>query len=211
MMKLTAIWRYPVKSMRGESLQAVSLSAEGVFGDRTVQVFNRHGRLATARTYPALLAHHGVLGKDDEPLVDGHPWTSPEARAIIAAAVEDGAHFRRDDGHRFDILPLLVATDGALEAFGRDARRLRPNLVIGGVPGLQERDWEGRRLRIGSAVIALDDLRSRCVMTTFDPDTVSQEPDVLRDIVRRFKGTLCLNASVATPARIAVGDPVDLL
>jgi hypothetical protein len=110
-----------------------------------------------------------------------------------------------------DILSLPVATDGALEAFGRDSRRLRPNLIIGGVPGLREREWEGRRLRIGDAVIALDDLRARCVMTTFDPDTVSQDPEVLRDIVRRFEGTLWLNASVVTPARVAVRDPVRLL
>jgi uncharacterized protein YcbX len=209
-MKLTAIWRYPVKSMRGESLPAVRLSAEGVFGDRTVQVFNGR-RVVTARTHSALLSHQGVLGEDGEPMVDGHSWTSPEARAIIAAVVGDRAEFRRDDGHRFDVLPLLVATDGALAAFGRDPRRLRPNLVIGGVPGLQEREWEGRRLRIGDAVIALDDLRARCVMTTFDPDTVSQDPEVLRDIVRRFEGTLCLNASIVTPARVAVGDPVHLL
>jgi len=210
MMTLTAIWRYPIKSMRGESLQAVSLSAEGVFGDRTVQVFNGH-RLVTARTHPALLAHQGVLGQDDAPLVDGHPWRSPEARAIIASIVGDEAQFRRDDSRRFDVLPLLIATDGALEAFGRDARRLRPNLVIGGVPGLEERAWEGRRLRIGNATVALDDLRARCVMTTVDPDSAAQDAEVLRDIVRRFAGTLCLNASVVTPARVAVGDPVHLL
>ena len=50
---------------------------------------------------------------------------------------------------RFDILPLLVATDGMLAAVGYDRRRFRPNLVIGGVPGLSERQWEGARLRIG--------------------------------------------------------------
>jgi len=211
MMALAGIWRYPVKSMRGESLDAVSLTVEGVFGDRVVQVFSRQGRLVTARTHHALLAHNAALGSDGEPTVDGHHWTTREARALIEATIGKGAELRRDDNRRFDILPLLVATDGALAAFGRDARRLRPNLIIGGVSGLREREWEGRRLRIGNAVIALDDLRARCVMTTFDPDTVSQDPDVLRDIVRRFQGSLCLNASVITPARVAIGDSVDLL
>jgi uncharacterized protein YcbX len=37
MMQLAGIWPYPVKSMRGESLDAVSLSREGVFGDCIVQ------------------------------------------------------------------------------------------------------------------------------------------------------------------------------
>jgi uncharacterized protein YcbX len=110
----------------------------------------------------------------------------------------------------FDILPLLVATDGAIAAFGHDGRRLRPNLVIGGVAGLDERDWEGRALRVGNVVIALADLRGRCVMTTYDPETLAQDPDVLRSIVRRFNGRLALNAAVASGGAIAVGDTVEL-
>jgi hypothetical protein len=144
-------------------------------------------------------------------MVDGHLWHTREARAIVSAAVGAGAELRRMDDHRFDVLPLLVATDGMLEAFGHDPRRLRPNLIVGGVDGLREREWEGRRLQIGAAVIALEDLRGRCVMTTFDPDSQAQDPEVLRDIGRRFAGKLCLNASVDTPARVAVGDQVALL
>jgi uncharacterized protein YcbX len=211
MMHLAAIWRYPIKSMRGESLDAAALTSEGLDGDRTVQVYDGRGRLITARTHPALLGHRGAVGDDREPTVDGHNWRTAEARALIEKALGPGATLAKDTQRRFDVLPLLVATDGAIEAFGRDSRRLRPNLIIGGVAGLQERQWEGRRLQIGAAVIFLDDLRARCVMTTFDPETMSQDSEVLRDIVRRFDGTLCLNASVVTPARIAVGDPVHLL
>jgi uncharacterized protein YcbX len=210
-MKLAAIWRYPVKSMRGEPLDAAQLSSDGVYGDRLVQVFDPRGRLITARTHPALLGHQGTLNADGEPMVDGHHWRTPKAEALVVAAAGHGAHLRRVDARRFDVLPLLIATDGGLEAFGRDPRRLRPNLVVGGVDGLQEREWEGRRLQVGVAIIALDDLRARCVMTTYDPTSLVQDPDVLRDIVRRFDGTLCLNASVHTPGRVAVGDPIALL
>jgi hypothetical protein len=38
--------------------------------------------------------------------------------------------------------------------------REAPALTVGGVDGLRERDWEGRRLQIGEAVIALEDLAS---------------------------------------------------
>src|SRR6185295_12423512 len=151
-MKVAAMWRYPIKSMRGEPLAAAEFSSDGVSGDRLVQVFDRRGRLITARTHPALLGHQGTLGADGEPMVDGHLWTTPEAEALVVAAAGSGAHLRRVDASRFDVLPLLIATDGALESFGRDARRLRPNLVIGGVDGLQEREWEGRRLQVGVAV-----------------------------------------------------------
>jgi uncharacterized protein YcbX len=126
--------------------------------------------------------------------------------------VGPGARLVADEGQgRFDILPLLIATDGAIEAFGYDGRRLRPNLVIGGVPGLEERTWEGGTLRIGDAVIALADLRGRCVMTTVDPDTLAQDRRALRSIVDRFDGRLALNASVIQPGLVREGDRVALI
>ncbi len=65
-----------------------------------------------------------------------------------------GAELIHDEtADRFDVLPLLVATDGAIAACGRAGRRLRPNLVIGGVKGLDERQWPGRKLRIGEVAL----------------------------------------------------------
>jgi uncharacterized protein YcbX len=116
-----------------------------------------------------------------------------------------------DGPERFDILPLLVATDGSLEAFGYDLRRLRPNIVISGVDGLAERGWEGSLLSIGDAVIGLADLRGRCIMTTWDPDTQAQDIGVFLRIRERFGGRLALNAWAGRPGRIAVGDEVALL
>lgn len=211
-MHLESIWRYPVKSMAGERLQRCALGQLGLAGDRIVHVESATGRLLTARSHPRLLGHHGALDEIGEPLVDGRPWRDDAVARNVEAAAGPGAHLVRYEGsERFDILPLLVATDGALAEFGHDPRRLRPNLIIGGVAGLTERTWQGRRLRVGRAVIELVDLRMRCVMTTWDPDTQIQNPGVLRDIVRRFDGTLALNAQVLRQAELAVGDPVELL
>jgi len=104
-----------------------------------------------------------------------------------------------------------VATDGAIAAFGRDVRRLRPNILIGGVEGLAERDWSGAELHIGGLIVRLDSLRARCAVTTVDPDTLERDPEVLRDIGRRFRGRMALNADVARPGAIAIGDPVRLV
>ena len=68
--------------------------------------------------------------------------------------------------------------------------------------------WEGRRLRIGAAVVWLDSLRARCIMTTFDPDTQAQDVEVLRRIRREFGGELALNAAVVAGGPVAVGDRV---
>jgi uncharacterized protein YcbX len=210
--KLLELWRYPVKSMAGESLSAAPLDFDGVAGDRLLQVRDGRGRLVTSRSHPALLAHRGTLGPDGEPLVDGRPWASPEVDRWVEEAAGAGTQLLREEGpRRFDILPLLVATDGAVAAFGYDRRRLRPNLLIGGVEGLAEREWEGRRLRVGRVIIGLEDLRERCIMTTFDPDTQAQDVDVLRKIRREFDGRLALNARVLEPGQVQVGDRVELL
>ena len=211
-MNLIGIWRYPVKSMAGQRLDRASAGPLGLSGDRVVQVYDGRGRLVTARTHPRLLGLHATLGSDGEPLVDGLPWSSTDVSRRVAAIVGPGARLvRNEHPARFDILPLLVATDGAIAAFGRDGRRLRPNLIVGGVPDLAEREWEGRVLRVGSVLIALADLRGRCVMTTVDPDTLAQDPRVLKDIVRRFEGRLALNAEVIQGGELHVGAPVELL
>jgi uncharacterized protein YcbX len=210
--RLAEIWRYPVKSMAGERLAAAELRPDGIEGDRVVQAWDERGRILTARTHPGLLGHRGTIAKDGAPLVDGLPWADPEVTRRVVAAAGRGARLRLFEGEeRFDVLPLLVATDGSLAAFGRDPRRLRPNLVLSGVEGLAEREWEGRAIRVGRAVVGLADLRGRCVMTTWDPDTQAQDLGVLRDIARRFDGRLCLNAAVLEPARIEAGDEVELL
>jgi len=212
-MHVAELWRYPVKSMAGERLERAEVRRDGVVGDRLVQLYDMRGRVITARTRPWLLGHQGSLGPDGEPRVDGRPWSSPETAALVAQAAGHGARLERFLGEeRFDVLPLMVATDGAIAALGVDGRRLRPNIVVGGVDGLGEREWPGRRLRIGGeVVIAVAQLRGRCVMTTYDPDTQAQDHGVLRRIVREFGGTMALDCAVEAEGSVHVGDPVVLL
>ena len=207
---VAGLWRYPVKSLAGESLSEAHLSTNGIAGDRIVHVSGPEG-LRSARRHYELLGLHGTTGADGRPLVNGLPWDSEQALAAVKQAAGDDAELVEYLGvERFDVLPLLVATDGAVAEFGRDVRRLRPNILIGGVNGLAEREWEGLELHIGEAVIRLDSLRARCPMTTVDPDTITRDPQVLRDIGRRFGGRLALNAEVVRPGVVRVGDPVEL-
>jgi hypothetical protein len=211
-MRVAELWRYPVKSLAGERLDVVDIFPGGIPGDRVVQVYDARGRIVTSRTTPGLLGLRGTTSATGEPLVDGVPWTAPEVAKAIEAIAGPGARLAHDDGpHRFDVLPLLVATDGAIDALGLDRRRFRPNILVAGVDGLAERDWPGRRARIGEAIIAFEKLRGRCVMTTYDPETLEQDLSVLRRIVQEMGGRLALDSYVVQAGRVSVGDPVELL
>ncbi len=210
-LRLQGLWRYPVKTLAGEPLEVAELTERGIPGDRIVHVRGPEG-VRTSRRHFRLLGLSGSLDSEGQPLVEGHPWESEAALAAVRAAAGSDAWLEANDGlERFDILPLLVATDGAVAVFGRDIRRLRPNLLIGGVEGMAEIGWPGSELHIGDAVLRLDSLRGRCAMTIVDPDSLERDPEVLRDIVRRFNGKLALNTEVLRPGIVRVGDAVSLV
>ena len=213
-MHVAELWRYPVKSLRGEMLPAVEVLETGIRGDREILVLSAaRNRVITSRTHHRLLGLQGGIEQaSGQATINGLPWDSPAARALVEqAAGEPVELIQLATTDRFDVLPLLVATDGAIQASGFDRRRFRPNILIGGVEGLAERQWEGKRLRLGEVEIRAAQLRARCVMTTYDPDTLQQDKSVLFRIVSDFDGTMALDCSVVKPGMIRVGDSVTLL
>jgi uncharacterized protein len=210
-MQVAGLWRYPVKSLGGESLASAAVTADGVRGDRVVHVRGTRGPL-TGRTRDGLLTLPVRTGDDGILLVDGHRWDSAAAAALIhQRAGEDATLVADTSPQRFDVLNLLVATDETVRRFGHDVRRLRPNILISGVAAGAEATWPGHALAIGEVLIGVDSLRARCIVTTIDPDTGEQNLDVLREIRRDFDGELALNCWVIRPGTINVGDKARLV
>ena len=210
-MFLKELWRYPVKSMAGEPLQDVELTSLGLAGDRQILVQAATGRILTSRTHHKLLGLKGTLDVDNQPRINGLAWNSKEANQLVSVTLNQPVKLIRHEGpERFDILPLLVATDGAIDYMQIDSRRLRPNLIIGGVEGLEERTWPEHTLQIGNTRIAPAQLRGRCVMTTYHPDTLVQDMNVLRSIIKKLDGVMALDTAVLTPGHLKVNDPVEL-
>ena len=213
-MYVAELWQYPVKSMRGEMVLAAEVLETGIRGDREIVVLSSaRKRVITSRTHHRLLGlQGGITPGTAKATINGLPWDDPAARALVEQAVGEPVDLIQLDGTEcFDVLPLLVATDGATQSIGLDRRRFRPNILIGGVDGLAERQWEGKRLRLGAVEIHVAQLRARCVMTTYDPDTLAQDRTVLFRIVNDFDGTMALDCSVITPGILHVGNPVTLL
>src|SRR2546427_214890 len=53
-MHVSELWRYRVKSLKGEPLHEVEIGADGLAGDRLVHVRGGGGRVITSRTKPQL-------------------------------------------------------------------------------------------------------------------------------------------------------------
>ena len=61
-LQLTDIWRYPIKSCRGERLSAAVVEPWGIAGDRRWMVVDADGAPVTAREYPQMLLVTPRLG-----------------------------------------------------------------------------------------------------------------------------------------------------
>ena len=212
-MRVGELWRYPVKSLRGESLAEAELTDLGIAGDRLVQAMRPGGRVFTSRTHPGMLGLQGALDSAGIPTIDGIRWDEPGALAAVRAVTEPDAalvYYDGDGPQRFDVPPISLATDGGVAAVGVDRRRFRPNVYVEGVEGLTERTWVGRAVRIGEAVVGVRQVRGRCVMTTFDPDTLEQDITVLQKIVWELDGRTALDCYVLEPGLVRVGDAVEV-
>ncbi|MEJ7875449.1 MAG: MOSC N-terminal beta barrel domain-containing protein [Solirubrobacterales bacterium] len=209
-MRVAQIWRYSVKSLRGEPLECVDVLADGFRGDRTTQVIDHKGSRMTGRTAKRLLGLRAGLADSGNPTIDGHAWDTDGALDLIRDAAGPGASLA-PLGRHFDDRPILVTTDGAIDALGVDLRRLRPNIVIEGVEGLEEAGWVGRRLRLGGIELDVVDRCVRCVMTTIDPDSLEVDPGVLRTINGEFDSRMGVLCEVATAGELRVGDEAELL
>ena len=223
--RISQLWRYPVKSLRGESLTSTELTLDGIPGDRIIHVAGPHGPL-TGRTHQLRVHLARAMGEDDRRIIlDLFTKTGLKPNVVFESGGTLPCQARiarmparlRSASRRAAAAPrrrrrnLLVATDGAVARLGHDVRRLRPNIVLSGVDADLEPDMPGRALEIGDALVGVHSVRQRCVVTTIDPDTGNQDLSVLRRIRDVFDGELALNCWVIRPGHISVDDPVRIV
>lgn len=226
-----ALWRYPVKSMRGEQLGQAPVDVRGILGDRLYAVRDTDGKLGSGkngrrfRRMAGLLDCHATYLPDLTPVV-----TLPDGRTVRGD--EEHVHWAISDGlgmpgvtlvkesviSHFDQAPLHLVTTASLTwladlvpAVDVDERRVRPNLVIrvGETSGRPEDTWLGHELHIGThLVIEIVDTVARCVMVNMGQAELTDSGDVLRAIADESDLLFGVYARVAVPGRVSVGDAV---
>lgn len=91
-MNVVSLWRYPVKSMMGEELNAVDITEKGVFGDRAFGVIDGEtGKLANAKNpkkWPNMFQYRASYTKPVHPSTSIPPVriTLPDGQFVLTGA-----------------------------------------------------------------------------------------------------------------------------
>lgn len=232
--EIQALFRYPVKSMRGERVAAAGLGWHGLDGDRRL-AFRRVGDRSgfpwlTASRLPELVR---FAPRRHEPGVDGTLPThvrTPEGEDLPVC----GEALAADVGYRlgspvemmhlnrgiFDEASISLVTSTTVDETCRlaglhsDVRRFRPNVVIAPLQSLpfEEDDWVGGLLTFGqgleAAAIGVVNRDERCAMVNLDPESARPNPALLKTIVQARDNKLGVYGTTIRPGRLAVGQPV---
>jgi uncharacterized protein len=234
--QIEAIFRYPVKSMRGEPLDVATLGWHGLDGDRRLAF----RRLDERGGFPWLIASKlpDLILFTPQRRDDGNGEAlpthvrTPEGEEMPlfgeALAAEVGRRCRAPVQMMhlkhgiFDDASISVITSDTVREVCRlagrsaDVRRFRPNIVVRSTRGVpfEEDEWLGGVLTFGEAddapAVAVTTRDVRCAMVNFDPDGGSPAPEVLKAVVRANQNNAGVYGTVTCIGRLAVGQTIVL-
>jgi MOSC domain-containing protein len=234
--QVEAVFRYPVKSMAGEQLEAANVGWYGLEGDRRLafrRIDNRSGMpWLTASKLPELLLFA------PKPLGDGPPGglpthiRTPDGDALPVFSEDLAAEVGRRFGAPVEMMQLrhgifdeasisIIASDtvreiSRLAGQAPDARRFRPNVLVRllrPVP-FQEDEWLGGVLFFGESddapAITVTMRDERCSTVNLDPDTASPALEMMKVVVRVNKNNAGVYGTVTRAGRVSVGQSIFL-
>jgi MOSC domain-containing protein len=229
--QVEAIFRYPVKSMSGERLEAATLGWHGLDGDRRL-AFRRiddHTGFPwlNASKLPDLLLFEPQRREDGD--LPTHVRT-PDGEEMPVFGEDLAAEVGRRHGAPVQMMQMrhgifddasisVIASDSVREIerlAGRslDVRRFRPNVVVRLLRSepFQEDEWVGGVLSFGEGddapaiTVTMRDVR--CSMVNLDPDSARPAPEVLKAVVRANQNNAGIYGAVTRIGRLQVGQPV---
>ena len=233
--EVEAIYRYPVKSMAGERLEAADLGWHGIEGDRRF-AFRRTREQGgfpwlTASRLPDLVRFSPFREASAR---DGPPThaRTPEGREFAIFGDELAAEIERRHGAPVQMMHLragifdeasvsVIAGDTVREiariaGTDADVRRFRPNIVVRlrRPTAFQEDEWVGGILSFGDpgdgARVSVTVRDERCSMVNIDPDSGRSTPETLKAVVAANGNNAGVYATVVRTGRIAAGQAITL-
>ena len=231
------LYRFPVKSMRGEALTEAFGYWHGFQGDRRyafVRSENRSGfPWLTGREIPQIVQftprYTDPSDVENSPveveLPDGRilPIASEELNEVLAEAYGKPVHLIKIERGAFDSQVISVMSNATATALSDTIGtavtplRFRENIIIepfDDQPFVEER-WLDSSLVFGSKEdslrIRLNRRIQRCVMINIDPETAEKEPTVLKTVAQTRQNCVGVYGSPERPGMVRVGDAVKLV
>jgi len=234
--QVEAIFRYPVKSMGGERLEAAELGWYGLDGDRRLafrRINDRSGMpWLTAGKLPDLLLFSPQRREDGAQGDLPTHIRTPDGEQMPVFGEDLAAEVGRRYGAPVEMMQLrhgifdeaslsVIALDtvheiGRLSGRSLDVRQFRPNVVVRSLRSVpfQEDEWVGGVLSFGEGddapaiTVTMRDLR--CGMVNLDPDSARPAPEVMKTIVRVNENNAGVYGAVTRIGRLAVGQTITL-
>ena len=232
--EVEAIFRYPVKSMRGERVETANLGWHGLDGDRRLAFRRIDDRSEfpwlTASKLPEMLLFTPCRDKDAaEGDLPTHVRTPDGEELSIfgdeLAAEAGGRHgspvemMQMKQGIFDDASISVIASETACEIaqlaeLSPDVRRFRPNIVVRLLRpvAFQEDEWLGGVLSFGqeddSPAVTVTMRDFRCSMVNLDPDSACRSPELMKAIVRANQNNAGVYGAVTRIGRLAVGQTI---
>ena len=234
--RISALFRYPVKSMAGELLDVARLGWHGIDGDRRFAFRRLSDKSAfpwlSASKLPELLMYKPFVRDNNNAAAlpthvctpDGNEYElrSDELREEISSRHGSAVELMNLKNGIFDESPISVITLGTIRGIERasardiDLRRFRPNVLMetdNGEP-FEEDKWVGRTLMFGesagAAAVRVTMKDERCVMVNFDPDTAERDSEVMKTVVRMNENYAGVYGTVVQAGELRVGQVVTL-
>ena len=235
--RIKAIYRYPVKSMRGESLEEVGVGWYGLNGDRRFAFIrgdqgNSGFPWLTGRQIPEMLQYVSRFTNPDDLLQSPVEVETPRGRVLpvyseelrqeLAHAYGHDVQFMKLKRGLFDSLPLSLMSTATADALSQtsgqpvDFRRFRQNIIIETFSGqpFAEEEWLDSTLTFGELPdaprIRLNRRIERCAMINLDPDSSEKRPELLRHVAQTRANCVGVHATPERPGSIRLGDVVHL-
>ena len=228
--QVAELWRYPVKSMGGERMDAVRCTLRGFEGDRRWAVQASDGKLGSGKSSRRFHALRGLLsvaafidaaGDTRIRLPDGAILRVDDPAAALAVGRITGETVRLvSEGavSHFDQAPLHLLSAASVRGLAAlhpedavDRRRFRPNLLVETEgPARAEDGWVGRELQVGGVRLSVEDRTSRCVMVTLAQDGLPPAPRLLRALEEESEMRMGVYGRVLQEGTIRVGDSLTL-
>jgi uncharacterized protein YcbX len=226
--KIAQLWRYPVKSLLGESRAELSIDQRGVIGDRWYAICDRNGKFGSGKNtrrfrqidglfkfqasydggIPIITFPDGRTIRGDDPNINAE-LSSVLGQPVKLVAEKKISHFDAGSIHLITSASLAWLKS-LLPNSAIDERRFRPNLLIDLPDQVPiEHSWIGKRLSIGQEVeVEVTELTERCVMTGFAQQELVTDAEIIKTIKEKSNLNFGVYAKVIKTGVVHIGDRV---